>query len=138
MLSDKTLTPSLYLVADGAELRPDFFFRALRFGRVGEVLVQAFAAAGKVGAALVGVVADGDDEIKWDAHVLFHVIARVVGDIDAVLHHGRHGAGVEAVRFHPRAVNARAVAGKFFKIAMRHLTAATVAGAEDENIFHCC
>ncbi len=138
MPGDKILTPSLYLVAHGAEFCPDFFFRTFRLGWVGEVLVQTFAATGKVRAAFVGVVAHGDDEVGRIAHVLVDIVARVVGDIDAVFHHGRDGARIETMRFHASAVNAGAVAGELFEVAMRHLAAATIAGAEDEDVFHRC
>jgi hypothetical protein len=64
------------------------------------------------------------------------MVAGVVGDVNPVFHHGRHGAGVHAVGLHARTVHLRARAKEMFEVAVRHLAAAAVACAEHQNVFH--
>ena len=81
-------------------------------------------------ASFFGIVTNGYYIVKVNVPVFLYVIGSMPGNIDTIFLHGRNGERVNTMRFHSRAVYLRFPFGKMSEIALRYLTAATIAGAK--------
>src|SRR5688572_2318670 len=71
------------------------FFRADGEGRIGEAPVEAVGVAREDGAIVIGVVADGDDEVELLEEVAVEGLALLMLDVNAQLAHGGDGVRAE-------------------------------------------
>jgi len=103
----------LNLVADFAEELKSFIHGAIEGGWVFKRPVQTGAHAGEEGAALVGITADGDEEIEVDFPlILIEVFGTMPAHIITGFFHDCNCVGVDAVRFQPCAVDLETVAAQ--------------------------
>jgi hypothetical protein len=96
------LDEGFYLVPHAAVAIQGFplsFGVLCEFGRVVESEVQYPGLAREQGAVLTGVIAEGDNVVKFDVQQVFDVLCALAGDIDARLGHYLDGVGIEAVSF---------------------------------------
>ena len=129
--------PGFYHIPDGGELRHDLFLRTTCPGGIGEIVVKFLRLGREIRAAFARIVAYRDDEIEMNIAVFVDMIGSLSGNVGSVFFHNGNGAWVDAVRFHARAIDLGFVAREMAQIAFGHLAAATVAGTQDENPFHC-
>ena len=101
--------------------------------RIVEPDVDHLGFAGEEGARLVGVVADGHDEIEIPRRQFRDRLGFVSGDVHAGFGHDLHGAGVQAVDFEAGGEGLDPVAFQRAGPAFGHLAAAGVAGAKEEE-----
>ncbi len=89
--------------------RSQFIFgraiRCLRVTWIRETLMKLFPNRGEKWALLAGIVANRNDIIERDMHVLIGMIGRVVGNVDTVFGHYLNGERVYAFRINTSAVN---------------------------------
>ena len=121
-------------VADLAEDLKDLFLSALGVGGVQEAPVVTVYLAGKDGAGLVGMAADGDDGFDFLAQKFIQMFRAMVRDINPHLLHDTDGQGMHiAGRFGAGALDIENITGGGAQKAFRQVAATGVAGAEDQN-----
>lgn len=78
---------------------------------------------------LMGMITNGDDEVKIQISEDLNCIGGVMGDVNAVFLHDTHGIGIQAMTFNAGAEYISLVSGKMLQVSFCHLAAATVSGA---------
>ena len=126
-------------IAHAAEDEKLLLFGAGGVGGVVKAPVVAVYLAGKHGAGLIGIAADGDDGFNVLIEELIEVLGMMRGDVDADLGHDFDGEGMDVAG----GLGAGAGDGVAFtqdvaEDAFGEVGAAGVAGAEDEDggLFH--
>ena len=84
-----------YLIAHFAKYAHAFFFCAPGIGGVFKGPMSRVFGSWKDRTIFLGVVANGDDEVKVAIEILFDAVGRVVGYVDADFTHGANGEWVD-------------------------------------------
>ena len=87
-----------YFVAHFAEYAHSLFFCSPGIGGVFKGPVSRVFGAREDGTIFLGVVANGDDEVKVSIEILFDAVGCVVGYVDADFTHGANGQWVDCCR----------------------------------------
>ena len=110
-----------------------------RFGEAGGIVeadVNDPGFAGKDGAALPGVAADGDHIIKLLGRQIRDQFGFLCGNIHSGFGHHLDGIRIQTVRFDSGGIRFDHIAFQRARPALRHLAAAAVAGTEKQDFHH--
>lgn len=99
-----SLTIRSYLLSHFSKRFRNFFFSPYCLSRVGEVMMKALGAAGKVRTVFIGVIANCNNKIETKLCVFVNMITGVVRNINTVFEHGFNSARVYAMRFNSCAI----------------------------------
>ena len=125
---------ALYLVPHAAEHLHLFLVTAHGVRGIVEAPMIAIHLAGKCRARLIGVTANCDDRLDGLPKKVVHVLGSVCGDVDADFGERFDGERVNVSRgFTPGASDFKPTFAGVAKNAFRHVAAAGVSGAENEN-----
>ena len=125
---------SFDLVPDPAEFVEDLLLGALGVGGVIEAPMETGHLSGIHRADLVGITADGDDDVDPARQELVHVLGGVRGDIHAGLSHDLDRKGMHIAGWlRTRAKNISRIADRRTQEALGHMAAAGITGAEDKD-----
>ena len=132
---DVRLYPIPYFVAYTAKCCQTFFRCPRCCGRVRESPMEPYYSAGKYGARLVGVVANGDDKSEDFSQQGIHMFGLVFRNIDADLCHDRDGVRMDAPWFRTGAVGLPLLPVYGAEQTFGHLGAAGIMGAKKKGGF---
>jgi hypothetical protein len=133
-LSTVSAKLSLDLVPDPAEFVEDLLLGALGMSGVIEAPMEAGHLTGIHRADLVGVTANGDDDIDPARQELIHVLRGMSGDIHASLSHDLDRKGMHvARRLRARAEDLGRIGDRRAQEALCHMAAARITGTEDKD-----
>lgn len=128
---------SFDLISDPTEFVKNLLLGALGMGWVVEPPMEAGDLAGVGRADLVGVTADGDDDIDPAGQELVHVLRGMGGDIHPGLGHDLDRKGVHiARRLGACAEDLGCIPDRDPQETFGHMAATGVAGAKDEDGRH--
>jgi hypothetical protein len=130
---DEALKVLAKLIANAPKSRQPILVGSLHSGGVIETPMDAQGVGGENGAALSGLVADGNHKVKRLPGELVHRFRPLAGDINPDFTHCGDGFRANGARLCAGARNLKRSASIVPKQPFRHLAPGRISGAEDQN-----